>query len=445
MSIHHLSLPPQNLSISSSTYLSGHTLLTLLPKFSHLSLTSTTKPSTLIRMGGGPRTFPGGVNKWQWKRMQAKKAKQLLKARLARERQIYEMRKRAELKAAVSELERPWEVVEKAPKLFSARADEQVQVLADRFQKPGGFDLWSEEDGPELFKTVDGFPSARFFPKGVVHSIRPYGRVNDQIDDFGGLESEKGVKVGSFDEIGGLRGEKGGKVGSFDEFGGLRGEMGVKIGSFDEFGGLGSGNGVKIGSFDEYVGKRNVSNEGRGGEGSKGRVRKKRHGRSMRGLNSSEMNDGESNGRAQVGMKDGSFSRGMSLREVEGGNSRVRDMNWGDRNNGLDSRRVRLDRGNSGRLQVVKKDGSFSQGMRLREVEGGNSGVSDIGLRDTNNGLDSKRVGLDRENSRRSRVVKKGGSFSKGMRSREVKGANSEVYDMDLQRDGSYWFKEENE
>ncbi|XP_010497816.1 PREDICTED: probable DEAD-box ATP-dependent RNA helicase 48, partial [Camelina sativa] len=92
-------------------------------------------------MGGGPRTFPGGVSKWQWKRMQAKKQKQLLKARLCRERQIYEMRKRAELKAAVAELERPWEPVQKPPNLFSVCADEQVKVLADRFQKPGGFDL----------------------------------------------------------------------------------------------------------------------------------------------------------------------------------------------------------------------------------------------------------------------------------------------------------------
>lgn len=112
--------------------------------------------------------------------MQAKKAKQLLKARLCRERQIYEMRKRAELKAAVSELERPWEVVDKAPNLFSVSADEQVKVLADRFQKPGGFDLWTEKDGPQLFETPDGLPSARFFPKGVVHSVKPYGVIADR-------------------------------------------------------------------------------------------------------------------------------------------------------------------------------------------------------------------------------------------------------------------------
>nr|XP_010930360.1 probable DEAD-box ATP-dependent RNA helicase 48 [Elaeis guineensis]XP_010930361.1 probable DEAD-box ATP-dependent RNA helicase 48 [Elaeis guineensis] len=133
--------------------------------------------SLIIRMGGGPRTYPGGVSKWQWKRMQAKKAKQLLKARLCRERQLYEMRKRAELKAAISELERPWEVVERAPNLFSVSADEQVKALADRFQRPGGFDMWNEKDGPQIFQTPDALPSARFFPKGVVHSVKPYGVV----------------------------------------------------------------------------------------------------------------------------------------------------------------------------------------------------------------------------------------------------------------------------
>lgn len=126
--------------------------------------------------------------------MQAKKAKQLLRARLARERQIYEMRKRAELNAAVSELERPWEIVETAPKLFSTSADEQVKVLADRFQKPGGFDLWSKKDGPQLFETVEGVPSARFFPKGVVHSVRPYGRITDGNSDRDTDDSGVGYK-----------------------------------------------------------------------------------------------------------------------------------------------------------------------------------------------------------------------------------------------------------
>lgn len=129
--------------------------------------------------------------------MQAKKAKQLLKARLTRERQVYEMRKRAELKAAVAELERPWEAVEdRAPKLFSVSADEQLKVLADRFQRSGGFDMWSERDGPQLFTSVDGLPSNRFFPKGVVHSTKPYGRIGENMSG-----AEIASLPGSFSEL----------------------------------------------------------------------------------------------------------------------------------------------------------------------------------------------------------------------------------------------------
>lgn len=118
--------------------------------------------------------------------MQAKKSKQLLKARLCRERQLYDMRKRAELRAAASELERPWEVVERAPNLFSVAAEEQLKVLADRFQRSGGFDMWNDRDGPQVFRSpVDGLPSARFFPKGVVHSVKPYGLARGPGQDSG--------------------------------------------------------------------------------------------------------------------------------------------------------------------------------------------------------------------------------------------------------------------
>ncbi|KAI9085160.1 hypothetical protein K1719_032871 [Acacia pycnantha] len=153
-------------------------------------------------MGGGPRTDPGGVSKWQWKRMQAKKAKQLLEARLCHEGQLYEMPMREELKAAVSELERPWEVVERSLTLFSIKADEQLNVLADRFQKPGRFDMWSERNGPQLFETPDEMPSARFFPKGVVHSIRPYRRIihSDELDGIEGVsESEADKNVSGYE------------------------------------------------------------------------------------------------------------------------------------------------------------------------------------------------------------------------------------------------------
>ncbi|XWS67139.1 hypothetical protein CRYUN_Cryun05aG0261300 [Craigia yunnanensis] len=200
--------PSQNLFFSKS-FLSP-TPLFLHTKFSSLSLHTPTAPKTIIRMGGGPRTYPGGVSKWQWKRMQANKAKQLLKARLARERHIYEMRKRAELKAAVSELERPWEVVEKAPNLFSVAADEQVKVLADRFQKPGGFDMWSDKDGPQLFETIDALPSARFIPKGVVHSVKPCLRSRESDENTKPLSENKKEETESEDGILERNGKKNG-------------------------------------------------------------------------------------------------------------------------------------------------------------------------------------------------------------------------------------------
>ncbi|MCL7041208.1 hypothetical protein MKW94_006974 [Papaver nudicaule] len=189
-----VSVPTQSQNLSSVRMLTCPNQMNFFTKFSQLSFNKTsTNPlrTSIIRMGGGPRTFPGGVSKWQWKRMQQKKAKQLLKARLCREKQIYEMRKRAELRAAVSELEKPWEVVEKAPALFSVRADEQVKVLADRFQRPGGYDLWSDNDGPQLFQHGgDDFPSARFFPKGVVHSIKAYESITSEenSEDFKGFK-----------------------------------------------------------------------------------------------------------------------------------------------------------------------------------------------------------------------------------------------------------------
>ncbi|ESQ52442.1 hypothetical protein EUTSA_v10017070mg [Eutrema salsugineum] len=193
--------------LSFSSSLSSPDPNSLHSKLSLLSLKPTPqqpRKSTVIRMGGGPRTFPGGVSKWQWKRMQAKKQKQLLKARLSRERQIYEMRKRAELKAAVAELERPWEPVQKPPNLFSVCADEQVKVLADRFQKPGGFDLWTDRDGPQLFEAVDDLPSARFFPKGVVHSVKPYRRLSSSVGSDGEENPANREEIGvKFDEISG--------------------------------------------------------------------------------------------------------------------------------------------------------------------------------------------------------------------------------------------------
>ncbi|ESQ45696.1 hypothetical protein EUTSA_v10010999mg [Eutrema salsugineum] len=115
------------------------------------------------------------------------KQKQFFKARLShisRERQIYEMRKRAELKAAVAELERPWEPVQKSPNLFSICADEQVKVLADRFQKPGGFDPWTDRDGPQLFEAVDENPNRTQAASSKTSFIKQKKTMNNHLADM---------------------------------------------------------------------------------------------------------------------------------------------------------------------------------------------------------------------------------------------------------------------
>lgn len=106
-------------------------------------------------MGGGPRTYPGGVTKWQWRRMQLKKSRQIEKARLLREKHIYEARRRAELLAASPVLEMPWQKMSRVRPPNYVTADEQVTKLAARFERRGAEDLWTEKDGPESFEILN--------------------------------------------------------------------------------------------------------------------------------------------------------------------------------------------------------------------------------------------------------------------------------------------------
>lgn len=62
----------------------------------------------LIEAGGGKRTFPGGVSKWQWKRTQEKKSREIERAALNRERDALES-KRREQKRIIDGPEKPWE------------------------------------------------------------------------------------------------------------------------------------------------------------------------------------------------------------------------------------------------------------------------------------------------------------------------------------------------
>lgn len=388
-----------------------------------LSLTVAEEPCsssvrrTVIRMGGGPRTYPGGVSKWQWKRMQAKKAKQLLKARLCRERQIYEMRKRAELKAAVSELEKPWEVVEKAPKLLSVSADEQVKVLADRFQKPGGFDLWTEKDGPQLFQTPDELPSARFFPKGVVHSIKPYRKVSAD-DLVEGPDFPEDDAYGDGDGDGGWCSED---VGEGDGEGGSSSRLNYGRNGGNVGRGLrknGNGNGRRLLS-------ENVVDWSDDGE------------------NSSQLNRGRDGLNVDGRMRKNGNGRKFFPEGVDGSDN-------GESSSPLDRRRngASFDGkiGNKGSARrILSKDGVRSDGSsdnRLRRKENGRRYMSkDF---DGPKGMYAGRDGSGRKQRGSNSVA--GRSYGKYTRrtsdyaTPRVRDADSEVYDMDLQQDGSYGF-----
>lgn len=154
------------------------------------SLRSGSSSAPVHFMGGGPRTYPGGVTKWQWKRMQLKKTRQIEKARLMREKHIYEARRRAELIAASPVLEMPWQKMSRVRPPNYISSNEQITKLAARFHKQGAEDLWTEKDGPEKFEVMDDDghdqqPSPRF----------PRTRMHNQ--DIGPLESPP---VGNFDE-----------------------------------------------------------------------------------------------------------------------------------------------------------------------------------------------------------------------------------------------------
>lgn len=64
---------------------------------------------------------------------------------------------------------------------------------------------------PQLFDNVDGVPSARFFPKGVVHSIKPYGKVENELLLEGSQHSEPQNGAQS-DEYGNSRIMRGGSA-----------------------------------------------------------------------------------------------------------------------------------------------------------------------------------------------------------------------------------------
>ncbi|TQE10612.1 hypothetical protein C1H46_003725 [Malus baccata] len=116
-------------------------------------------------MGGGPRTFPGGVSKWKWKRMHEKRAKEKEKRLLDQEKQLYEARLRSKIRAKVAGKPDPFSGTGTGHNPMNP--NQHLKVLADRFMKEGAEDLWNEKDGP----IVEPPPSVR--PDGTTRSIAP--------------------------------------------------------------------------------------------------------------------------------------------------------------------------------------------------------------------------------------------------------------------------------
>jgi hypothetical protein len=143
-------------------------------------------------MGGGPRTFPGGVSKWQWRNAQKKKEKQAEKARLAREKQLFDERRRSEALGTGPLVEKPWEPRGRgAPSpLPPVHRDGKIKELADRFQKRGAEELWTDEDGAVTSSRPEPRPSARFLPKAG-------GVGNSMGGSFGGSSSSNGRMNGN--------------------------------------------------------------------------------------------------------------------------------------------------------------------------------------------------------------------------------------------------------
>ncbi|XP_010533697.1 PREDICTED: probable DEAD-box ATP-dependent RNA helicase 48 [Tarenaya hassleriana] len=112
-------------------------------------------------MGGGPRTFPGGINKWQWKRLHEKKAREKEKKLLEHEKQLYEARIRSEIRAKLWGKPESGESTANSGQSYGPISPkEHIKGLADRFMKPGAEDLWNEDDGP--VKSDEG---SRFSPR----------------------------------------------------------------------------------------------------------------------------------------------------------------------------------------------------------------------------------------------------------------------------------------
>ncbi|CAA6662662.1 unnamed protein product [Spirodela intermedia] len=94
---------------------------------------------TAVRsMGGGPRTFPGGLNKWQFKRMHEKMAREKERRLLEQEKEVYQARLRSQIRVKVAGGHR-----HRATRRAHLRRRPRRSLHERRAE-----DLWNEDDGP---------------------------------------------------------------------------------------------------------------------------------------------------------------------------------------------------------------------------------------------------------------------------------------------------------
>ncbi|KAF8413132.1 hypothetical protein HHK36_001108 [Tetracentron sinense] len=147
-------------------------------------------------MGGGPRTFPGGLNKWQWKRLHEKKAKEKEKKLLEQEKELYQARVRTQIRAKLagkSDDRSSFSDSQSSVDYNPMSAKDHVKALADRFMKEGAEDLWNEDDGP--LKSLPPRPPLEN------RSVRPPIDLRNLTSSRRNLENNRGIPTSVTDSL----------------------------------------------------------------------------------------------------------------------------------------------------------------------------------------------------------------------------------------------------
>ncbi|XP_050227425.1 probable DEAD-box ATP-dependent RNA helicase 48 [Mercurialis annua] len=171
---------PKFISVSSTSVtllsqtLTMYSSMLLLHRSKTLMDHLTTRKILTRFMGGGPRTFPGGLNKWQWKRLHERRAKEKEKGLLEQEKQLYQARIRSQIRSKIAGKPDP----DSNSSNFTAMSPtDHIKALADRFMKAGAEDLWNEDDGP--LKAQWSVPNR---PSGSIGSRQLSGSISSPID-----------------------------------------------------------------------------------------------------------------------------------------------------------------------------------------------------------------------------------------------------------------------